>query len=122
VTLIEGSPSACADARVNLEGQRATIVESRVEDWLPLAADLVIADPARHGLDREAVSVLVRTGAPVIVLVSCDTGSLARDARLLVAIGYDHDGTQVVDAFPNTSHIETVSRFVRREDPADPAA
>ncbi|MCU1396732.1 MAG: putative methyltransferase [Ilumatobacteraceae bacterium] len=113
VTVLEGSPSACADARVNLEGRRATVVQGRVEDWSPEPVDLVIADPARAGLDRDGTAVLVATGAPVIVLVSCDTGSLARDSRLLVAAGYRHDGTQVIDAFPNTSHIETVTRFVR---------
>ncbi|MCU1387236.1 MAG: putative methyltransferase [Ilumatobacteraceae bacterium] len=112
VTLIEGSAAACADARVNLAGRTARIVEARVEDWKAVPADLVIADPARHGLDRQAAAVLVATGAPVIVLVSCDTGSLARDARILAGHGYRHDGTQVIDAFPNTAHIETVSRFV----------
>ncbi|MCU1366376.1 MAG: putative methyltransferase [Ilumatobacteraceae bacterium] len=119
VTVIEGSAAACDDARVNLAGRTARIVEARVEDWKAVAADLVIADPARHGLDRHAAAVLVATGAPVIVLVSCDTGSLARDARILVGHGYRHDGTQVIDAFPNTAHIETVSRFVL--DPSEVA-
>jgi 23S rRNA (uracil1939-C5)-methyltransferase len=113
VIVVEGSPSACADAIVNLHGRRASVVQTRVEDWEPVAADVVIADPARSGLDKEAVAVLVSTGAPVIVLVSCDTGSLARDVRLLCAAGYEHSGTQVIDAFPNTSHIETVTRFAR---------
>ena len=116
VTVIEASSSACADARWNLAGRRANIVQSRVEDWIPVRADLVIADPARTGLDTTAVSVLAGTGTPVIVLISCDTGSLARDTRLLAASGYRHDGTQVIDAFPNTSHIETVTRFVRVAD------
>ena len=114
VIVVEGSFSACADAIVNLRGRRASVVQSRVEDWEPVAADVVIADPARSGLDKEAVAVLVSTGAAVIVLVSCDTASLARDARLLGAAGYVHSGTQVIDAFPNTSHIETVTRFDRR--------
>ena len=113
VVVVEGSPSACADARLNLFGRNAAIVESRVEDWTPTPADLVIADPSRSGLDKHAAAVLAATGAPVLVLVSCDTGSLARDARLLEALGYTHDGTDVLDVFPNTSHIETVTRFVR---------
>ena len=123
VVLVEGSASACADARINLAGRNATVVESRVEDWEPVTADLVIADPARNGLDKQAATILVATGAPVLVLVSCDTGSLARDARLLGTLGYVHDGTEVIDAFPNTSHIETVTRFVRATadgDVADP--
>ena len=113
VVLIEGSAAACADARHNLAGRNATIVNSRVEDWTPIEADVVIADPARAGLDQEAAAVLVATRAPRLVLVSCDTGSLARDTKLLVASGYAHRWTDVIDAFPNTSHIETVTRFDR---------
>lgn len=113
VIVVEGSSSACADARANLRGRHSSVVERRVEDWEPVAADLVIADPARSGLDKQAAAVLAATEAPVLVLVSCDTGSLARDTRLLADHGYVHDGTEVIDAFPNTSHIETVTRFVR---------
>jgi len=119
VIVVEGSASACADARRNLAGRDATVVHSRVEDWQPVAADVVVADPARAGLDRHAVAVLVATNAPRIVLVSCDTGSLARDAKLLVAAGYLHRSTEVIDAFPNTSHIETVTRFDRVDDTPD---
>lgn len=111
--VVEGSASACADALHNLAGRNATVVHSRVEAWKPMPADIVIADPARAGLDRDAVAVLVATGAPVLVLVSCDTGSLARDTKLLVSCGYEHRSTEVIDAFPNTSHIETVTRFDR---------
>ncbi|MEY3092464.1 MAG: hypothetical protein RIU67_1247, partial [Actinomycetota bacterium] len=55
------------------------------------------------------------TGAAVIVLVSCDPASLGRDARLLDAAGYRLDGCEVLDLFPQTHHVEAVSRFVRRE-------
>ena len=113
VVLIEGSAAACADARHNLSGRNATVVNSRVEEWTPIEADVVIADPARAGLDRDAVAVLVATRASRLVLVSCDTGSLARDTKLLVASGYEHRWTEVIDAFPNTSHIETVTRYDR---------
>ncbi len=117
VVLVEASPSACADARHNLALQRGDgrceVIECRVEDWEPTAADLVIADPARSGLDRLAVERLIATNAARIVLVSCDAGSMARDTRLLVERGYAHQTTEVFDVFPNTSHIEAVTRFDR---------
>lgn len=116
VVLIEANPSACADARLNLAGHRATIVESSVEQWSPVAADLVIADPARDGLKAAGVEVLVGTGAAVIVLVSCDPASLGRDARLLVDAGYEFDYAEVLDPFPHTHHVEVVSRFLRKAD------
>ena len=75
--------------------------------------DVVIADPARSGLGKPGVAALTRTGAPVLVLVSCDPASLGRDAKLLAAAGYRHERSEVVDTFPHTTHVEVVSRFVR---------
>ena len=56
---------------------------------------------------------MTSTEAPVIVLVSCDPVALARDAALLARQGYRHDGTEVLDLFPHTHHVEAVTRFVR---------
>ncbi len=112
VIMVESSASSCGDAVVNLTGSSARVVESRIEDWQPERADLVIADPARNGLDKIGARVLAATGAPLLVLVSCDVGSLARDCTLLQQHGYAHQGTEVFDVFPNTSHIEAVSAFV----------
>jgi 23S rRNA (uracil1939-C5)-methyltransferase len=112
VTAVEQSASSAADARHNLSG--ATVVRSAVERWRPQRAGLLVADPARRGLGAQAVAVLAATGAPRLVLVSCDPVSLARDARLLAAAGYDHGGSTVVDLFPHTPHVEVVTRFDRR--------
>lgn len=112
VVLLESSASSCADARHNLAG-RGTVVRAPVEKWVPHHADAVVADPARAGLGKVAASVLAAAGAPVLTLVSCDPVSLARDAALLAGHGYAHDGTTLVDLFPHTPHIETVTRFVR---------
>ncbi len=51
------------------------------------------------------------TGAERIVLVSCDAGALGRDAAILVAEGYRHVESVVVDLFGHTGHVEVVSRF-----------
>jgi 23S rRNA (uracil1939-C5)-methyltransferase len=74
---------------------------------------VVIADPARSGLGRPGAAALVRAGAPVLVLVSCDPASLGRDAKLLDEAGYRHERSEVLDTFPHTTHIEVVSRFAR---------
>ena len=79
--MVEGSDVACADATVNLADRRAEVVHSQVERWKPRHADLVIADPSRSGLGRQAVSVLTATQAPRIVLVSCDPVSLGPRRR-----------------------------------------
>lgn len=107
VTAIERSRSAVADARVNL-GAGARIERVAVESWTSVAADVVVADPARAGLGRKAVDRLAGTGATRFVLVSCDPGSLGRDVGLLAEVGYRLKSVEIVDAFPQTSQIETV--------------
>jgi len=111
VICIEQSPSSCRDARHNLAGRRASIVQGKVERWRPSPADLVVADPSRRGLGAKAVDVLVGTGANRMVLVSCDAVAFARDARLLAAAGYRLQTATLIDLFPQTPHIEIVSVF-----------
>ena len=109
--VVESSPWACADTRVNVPAGR--VVESPFERWRPEAVDLVVADPARAGLGREAVEVIAATQASRVVLVSCDPVAAARDAALLAAHGYRHSGATVLDLFPHTPHVEVVTRFDR---------
>ncbi len=115
VIVVESSPSSSADARANLADrlaeQTAEVVECRIEQWPVSEVDIVIADPARAGLGREGVAALAASRAAAIVLVSCDPASLARDTTLLREHYYQHRGSEVLDLFPNTSHIEAVSLF-----------
>jgi 23S rRNA (uracil1939-C5)-methyltransferase len=111
--LVERSPSAIADALVNLDGRDVTVVEADVRKWEPESCDVAVADPARAGLGADGVAVLVGTGAGRIALVSCDPASLARDARLLVEAGYVPTGVELVDMFPHTHHVEAVTGFRR---------
>ena len=116
VTLLESSRSSCLDAETNLDKRSATIVRGEVGRWtLPDGSpgiDVVVADPARSGLARPGVEALAAPQAPVFVLVSCDPVSLARDASLLADHGYRPERVEVLDLFPQTHHVETVTRFV----------
>ncbi len=111
VVAVENDPSAVADARVNLADLDAKVVPVEMARWRPQPADVVVADPARSGLGRPGVGVVVATGAPRLVLVSCDPASLARDTVLLGEAGYSLASVHLVDAFPHTFHVETVSRL-----------
>lgn len=111
VTVLESSASAAADARVNVASARVVRVD--VARWGPRPAAAVVADPPRAGLGKRAAAVLAATKATHLALVSCDPASLARDATLLAGHGFALEWTTVVDMFPGTPHIETVSRFVR---------
>ncbi|HEX9259628.1 MAG TPA: hypothetical protein VF855_08835, partial [Acidimicrobiales bacterium] len=113
VVAVERSSSSCADARQNLSLVDAEVHQVSVERWTPRPAGLVIADPARAGLGRDAAATLAATGASRLVLVSCDPVALARDARLLTGLGYRHVTSSVIDLFPHTPHVEVVTRFDR---------
>ncbi|MFN3254065.1 MAG: class I SAM-dependent RNA methyltransferase [Ilumatobacter sp.] len=117
VTLVESSRSSTLDAAVNLETRSASIVRTDVAKWvLPDGSppiDVIVADPARPGLAKPGVGALVATSAPVLILVSCDPGSMARDAFLLAEAGYRLESVEVLDLFPQTHHVETVARFAR---------
>ena len=111
--LVERSASSAADARVNLEGLAARVLKVDVDRWRPSEADVVVADPARAGLGRAGVRSLAASGARVLVLVSCDPAALGRDAGLLADEGFELDRSELVDLFPQTHHVEVVSRFHR---------
>ena len=123
VTVVESNESSCRDAVFNLAQHiRQTrdtdspsgVIRNNVEQWTPVTAGLVIADPARTGLGPLAVSRLVTTNAARIVLVSCDAVAGARDLRLLIDAGYELSQVTVLDLFPHTPHIETVSVLQRK--------
>lgn len=112
--VVESSRSAIADAAHNLADLSLTLVRASVEQWTPVAADVVVADPPRSGLGKRGVAVVDATDADRVVLVSCDPAAFARDARLLVDLGFALDDVTVLDLFPQTSHVEVVAGFVRR--------
>jgi 23S rRNA (uracil1939-C5)-methyltransferase len=119
VTLVEGDRLAIEDLRVNAAalGGGATVAAVTVEGFLASAntAGLtnVLVDPPRTGLSIGAAAALVASEARLLVYVSCDVATLARDARRLVDGGFALGGIELFDLFPNTAHIETVAVFER---------
>jgi 23S rRNA (uracil1939-C5)-methyltransferase len=114
VTLVESSPSAAADARVNLADRQARVVRGDAARWRGKRAAAVVADPPRTGLGRQGVAAVRASQAERLVLVSCDAAALGRDAKLLADAGYDLRHATLVDLFPHTSHLEVVTRFDKR--------
>jgi 23S rRNA (uracil1939-C5)-methyltransferase len=76
------------------------------------AFEAVVFDPPRQGAEAQA-RMLAEAAAPVIVGVSCNPATFARDARILVAGGYRLVRVTPVDQFRYTPHVELVARFVR---------
>ena len=69
--------------------------------------DVIITDPPRAGMHEKLVKKLIEIAAPVIVYVSCNPATQARDLALLNE-KYTVAKIQPVDMFPHTLHIENV--------------
>lgn len=69
--------------------------------------DVIITDPPRAGMHEKLVEKILEMAAPVVVYVSCNPATQARDLRLL-ASKYEVTAVQPVDMFPHTHHIENV--------------
>jgi 23S rRNA (uracil1939-C5)-methyltransferase len=52
---------------------------------------------------------LSKLSAPEIVYVSCDPATLARDLRQLTTAGWQISAMHLIDLFPQTFHIESVT-------------
>ena len=69
--------------------------------------DVIVTDPPRAGMNEKLVNKLLQVEAPLIVYVSCNPATQARDL-LLFSTKYDVTQIQPVDMFPHTHHIENV--------------
>jgi 23S rRNA (uracil1939-C5)-methyltransferase len=74
--------------------------------------DVVVFDPPRQGAQAQALQ-LAASKVPVVIAVSCNAATFARDARILVDGGYKIEGVTPVDQFRHTPHVELVARFAR---------
>ena len=117
VTAVEGDRVAADDlaANASLTDGAVTAVHQSVETFTAVRSnpDVVIVDPPRTGMSKEALASLMRLRAGRLVYVSCDVATLARDARRLVDSGYAITRADAFDLFPNTPHVETVVVFER---------
>lgn len=71
-----------------------------------------VFDPPRQGAEAQARE-LSKSAIPVVVAVSCDAASFARDARILVDGGYRLTAVTPVDQFRYSPHVEIVAQFLR---------
>jgi 23S rRNA (uracil1939-C5)-methyltransferase len=86
---------------------RRPLVPQELRDF-----DAVVFDPPRQGAQAQARQ-LAASKVAVIVAVSCNAATFARDARILIDGGYKIEGVTPVDQFRHTPHVELVARFVR---------
>ncbi len=111
--------AALDEARRHAQGLRN--IETKVRDLFrePLAPqelkglDAVVYDPPRAGA-KEQTAAIARAKVPVVVAVSCNPATLARDVRILVDAGYRIRTVTPVDQFVFTPHLEAVTVLQRQ--------
>lgn len=69
--------------------------------------DVIITDPPRAGMHEKLVNKILDIEAPLVVYVSCNPATQARDL-LILDDKYTVTKVQPVDMFPHTHHIENV--------------
>ncbi len=121
VHAVEGEAAALTSldrAFRDTAGLRTITTERRDLFRRPLLApeldryDAVVFDPPRAGAEAQSARI-AESKVPVVVGVSCDAGSFARDAALLVRGGYRLEAVTPVDQFRHSPHVETVGVFRR---------
>ncbi|HXN88504.1 MAG TPA: RNA methyltransferase, partial [Methylocella sp.] len=75
--------------------------------------DAIVFDPPRAGAEKQGL-VLSASSVPLVVAVSCNAQTFARDAAILCAGGYEIARIEPVDQFRHTPHVEIVAGFRRR--------
>ena len=96
-------------------------IETKLRDLFrePLSArelkdfDAVVFDPPRAGAKAQAER-LAQSRVPLVVAVSCDPGTLARDLRILAGGGYSIEGVTPIDQFLFSAHVEVVAVLRKR--------
>jgi 23S rRNA (uracil1939-C5)-methyltransferase len=120
---IERDEEAVRCARINLNRQGLTEARCYQGDAAEvlnrefavtrMKTDVIVLDPPREGCSREVIAAISSLQPKRIIYVSCNPSTLARDVRLLTGSGYDLQGIQPLDMFPQTSHIEAVALLTK---------
>jgi 23S rRNA (uracil1939-C5)-methyltransferase len=119
VQAAESDPAATAallEGWRRAPGLRAVAAETRDLFRRPLAGaelrglDAAVIDPPRAGAAAQTAA-LAAARVPLVVALSCNPVTFARDAQTLVAAGYRLDWVAVVDQFRWSPHVELAARF-----------
>jgi 23S rRNA (uracil1939-C5)-methyltransferase len=107
-------PAASALAAAARRAGLALEVETRDLEARPLGLgelagfDAVVLDPPRAGAKAQSAE-LARSAVPIVVAVSCNPATFARDARTLVDGGYRLESVVPIDQFVWSPHVELVA-------------
>jgi 23S rRNA (uracil1939-C5)-methyltransferase len=120
IDLVEQNKIALSIARENVQGTGIQYISKTCDQWVktlgrtnsaPLPYSFILMDPPRQGLSPLLRRWLSQGGPPLLVYVSCDPATLARDSRELIQGGYELENLSLYDFYPQTAHIESMAVF-----------
>lgn len=79
--------------------------------------DVVILDPPRKGCEEAVIESIARMALRRVVMISCNSATMARDCAVFARLGYETVRCRPVDMFPRTAHVETVVLLSRETYP-----
>lgn len=88
---------------------------AKVVKNLEAKPDLIVVDPPRPGVHKDAIRDISGFGAKEIVYISCNPKTLVLDLKGFEAYGYKVEKVKLMDMFPNTPHVETVCLLSRNK-------
>lgn len=116
---VEIVPEAIENAKTNAELNSMGNTKFLVGDTKTILmhsnykADTIIVDPPRAGLDKSVIEDIKKINPNMLIYLSCDPITLARDLKLLSDL-YDVDELIPYDMFPNTYHVETLVKLIKK--------
>lgn len=78
--------------------------------------DIIIVDPPRPGVHKDAIRDIAGFNSKEIVYISCNPKTLVLDLVEFKNYGYEVEKVKLMDMFPNTPHVETVVKLKRIRD------
>ena len=109
---IEINEDAIKDANYNkklndIDNIFFTAGDSKIIKDISYKPNKIIVDPPRAGLDQKVIDEILNINPEMVVYVSCDPITLARDLNFFKD-KYEIEKIIPVDMFPRTYHVETV--------------
>ena len=119
VYLVEHNREAIVLAERNLANSKAKHESYGISGakWPEMQAatldfDAVVIDPPRSGMEKAVRNWIISKKVPVVRALSCDPVTFARDSADLCRNGYTFESLEILDFYPQTSHIETIATFL----------
>jgi 23S rRNA (uracil1939-C5)-methyltransferase len=111
---IDAEAAACARENLASRGLAGKVLAVDADAFpIPPRTEVVVLDPPRTGA-AGAAAAIAASRAKQVVYVACDPPTLARDLAVIAAKGFALTDLETFELFPQTSHVETVARLVRR--------